>query len=64
MDWADRLKKLLEERLKKPVNRRTFLKGALATGGVAAVAKASSEVLHPSPYITDRYTWEKFFQKH
>src|SRR3989338_4811596 len=60
MEWTHRLRSLIEHRLNHKVSRRTFLKGLFAGGARLGVASS----LPPSPYISDRYTWEKFFQKH
>ena len=60
MKWTHRLRKLIEDRSNKKLSRRAFLKGLFAGGASLGVASS----LPPSPYISDRYTWEKFFQKH
>ncbi|MBI3018626.1 MAG: 4Fe-4S dicluster domain-containing protein [Deltaproteobacteria bacterium] len=60
MEWTHRFRKWIEHRSKQKLSRRTFLKGLFAGGASLGVASS----LPPSPYISDRYTWENFFQKH
>ncbi len=58
LSWSYRLKKIREIFYSKPLERRSFLKGLFAMGGLATATTATKTPFWKS------VDWEKFLQKH